>query len=142
MDQLLEFIGENTLLAAGTVAMAMAVLFNELRLKAGTLAAITATQAIRLINGGARVVDVRDADSFTKGHIIDSINIEAGDLSGELPPKLKKAQTVLVVCDSGTRSSQVVNTLRKNGVETVFSLQGGLGAWQRENLPIVSGKDA
>ncbi len=57
-------------------------------------------------------------------------------------PKLKKAQTVLVVCDSGTRSSQVVNTLRKNGVETVFSLQGGLGAWQRENLPIVSGKDA
>jgi rhodanese-related sulfurtransferase len=142
MDQLLEFIGENTLLAAGTVAMAMAVLFNELRLKAGTLAAITATQAIRLINDGARVVDVRDADSFTNGHIVDSINIEAGDLSGELPAKLKKAQTVLVVCDSGTRSSQVVNTLRKNGVETVFSLQGGLGAWQRENLPIVSGKDA
>jgi rhodanese-related sulfurtransferase len=142
MDQLLEFIGANTLLAAGTVAMALAVLFNELRLKAGTLAAIPATQAIRLINGGAKVVDVRDADSFAKGHIVDSLNIAATDLSGDLPPKLKKAQTVLLVCDSGARSGQVVNTLRKNGVETVFNLQGGLGAWQRENLPIVSGNDA
>ena len=141
MDQLLEFIGENSLLAAGTVAMALAVLFNELRLKAGTLAAIPTTQAIRLINGGARVVDVRDAESFAKGHIVDSINIAAGDLSGDLPAKLKKAKTVLLVCDSGTRSGQVVNTLRKNGVETVFNLHGGLSAWQRENLPIVSGSD-
>ena len=90
MDQLLEFIGENSLLAAGTVAMALAVLFNELRLKAGTLAAIPTTQAIRLINGGARVVDVRDAESFAKGHIVDAINVTAEDLAGGLPPKLAK----------------------------------------------------
>jgi len=142
MDQLLEFISANTLLAAGTVAMALAVLFNEVRLKAGTLAAVPATQAIRLINGGARVVDVRDASNFAQGHIVDSINIPAAELSGELPAKLQKANTVLLVCDSGARSSQVVNALRKKGVETVFSLQGGIGAWQRENLPVVAADDS
>lgn len=138
MDQLLEFVSNNTLLAAGTVAMALAVIFNELRIKADGLSAITATQAVRLINGGAKVVDVRDKDNFAKGHIVDAVNIPAADLSGELPNKLKNAKSIVLVCDTGGKSGQLVNSLRKSGVETVFSLQGGLGAWQRDNLPVVA----
>jgi rhodanese-related sulfurtransferase len=138
MDQLLEFISQNTLLAAGTVAMALAVIFNELRLKAGSLASIPTSQAIGLINRGAKVVDIRDGDSFSKGHIVDSLNLPPTDLASQLPPKLAKAKSVVLVCDNGMRSGQLVGTLRKKGVETVFSLQGGLSAWQRDNLPIVS----
>lgn len=141
MDQLLDFVSNNTLLAAGTVAMALAVIFNELRIKAGGLSAIAATQVVRLINGGAKVVDVRDKENFAKGHIVDSINIPAENMSGELDSKLKKAKSIVLVCDSGGKSGQLVTALRKQGVETVFSLQGGLGAWQRDNLPIVSNDD-
>lgn len=141
MDQLLDFVSNNTLLAAGTVAMALAVIFNELRIKAGGLTAIAATQVVRLINGGAKVVDVRDKENFAKGHIVDSINIPAENMSGELDSKLKKAKSIVLVCDSGGKSGQLVTALRKQGVETVFSLQGGLGAWQRDNLPIVSNDD-
>ncbi|MGI9344329.1 MAG: rhodanese-like domain-containing protein [Gammaproteobacteria bacterium] len=138
MDQLLEFVTNNTLLAAGTVAMALAVIFNELRIKADGLSAVTSTQAVRLINGGAKVVDVRDKEHFTKGHIVDALHIPAADFSGELPAKLKNAKSVVLVCDTGGKSGQIVNTLRKTGIESAFSLQGGLGAWERDNLPVVA----
>lgn len=139
MDRLLEFISNNTLLAAGTVAMALAVIFNELRIKATGLTAVPATQVVRLINGGAKVVDVRDKESFEKAHIVESINIPAAEVPDKLIQKLRKAKSIVLVCDTGTRSGQLVASLRKQGLETVFSLRGGIGAWQRENLPTVAG---
>lgn len=142
MDRLLEFIANNTLLAAGTVAMALAVIFNELRIKAGGLSAVTPVQAVRLINGGAKIVDVRDAERFAGGHIVDSVNAPAGELPDKLGKKLRQASSVILVCDTGTRSGSLVAKLRKQGFEQVFSLRGGIGAWQRDNLPVVSGKDA
>jgi len=141
MDQLLEFVSSNTLLAAGTVAMALAVIFNELRIKATGLASVSPTQTVRLINGGAIVVDIRDKESFGKGHIVDSIHIPAAELSGDLSPKLQKAKSIVLVCDSGTRSGQAVAAFRKQGIDTTFSLQGGIGAWQKDNLPVVASEN-
>lgn len=141
MDQLLEFVSANTLLAAGTVAMALAVIFNEVRIKTTGLAAVPAAQVVRLINGGAKVVDVRDKESFDRGHIVESINIPAAEVPDKLIQKLKKAKSIVLVCDTGTRSGQLVASLRKQGLETVFSLQGGIGAWQRENLPTVAAEN-
>jgi rhodanese-related sulfurtransferase len=141
MDQLLEFISNNTLLAIGTVAMALAVIFNELRIKADGLTALPPTQVVRLINGGGKVVDIRDKEAYAKGHIVDSLNIPAADLAGDIDPKLKKAKSIVLVCDSGGRTAPLVTALRKKGLEAVFGLQGGIGAWQRENLPIVSSDD-
>ena len=141
MDQLLEFISNNTLLAIGTVAMALAVIFNELRIKADALTALPPTQVVRLINGGGKVVDIRDKEAYAKGHIVDSLNIPAADLAGDIDPKLKKAKSIVLVCDSGGRTAPLVTALRKKGLEAVFGLQGGIGAWQRENLPIVSSDD-
>jgi rhodanese-related sulfurtransferase len=141
MDQLLEFISNNTLLAIGTVAMALAVIFNELRIKADGLTALPPTQVVRLINGGGKVVDIRDKEAYAKGHIVDSLNIPAADLAGDIDPKLKKAKSIVLVCDSGGRTAPLVTSLRKKGLDAVFGLQGGIGAWQRENLPIVSSDD-
>jgi len=141
MNQFLEFVSNNALLAAGTVAMALAVIFNELRIKADGLTAVPATQAVRLINGGAKVVDIRDHEHFATGHIVGAVNIPAAEMGGELDAKLKKAKSIILVCDSGGKSGQLVTKLRKSGIETAFSLQGGIGAWQRDNLPIVSNDD-
>ncbi len=77
MDQLLEFISNNTLLAGGAVMMALAVIFNELRIKAAGVTALSAGMVVQLINSGSKIIDVRDAELFAKGHIVDSINIPA-----------------------------------------------------------------
>lgn len=138
MDRLIEFTNAHPLLMAATVLMALAVLFYETRLKAGNVASISSAQAIRLINQGGRVVDVRDEALFQSGHIVDAINIPAADIGDEPPKKLKNSKSVILVCDNGSRSGICATTLRKAGLENAFSIRGGLAAWQQDNLPVVA----
>ena len=138
MGKIFEFAANNPLLAAGTIAMALAVLFYELRQKAGSIASLSATQAVQLINQGAHVVDIREPAQFDTGHIVDAINIPADELAGAMDKKLKKAKSIIIVCDSGMRSGKAVAALRKSGHETAFNLHGGLTAWRTDNLPVVT----
>ncbi len=117
--------------------MALAVIFYEIRMRTKGLTSISAAQAVRVINEGGKVIDVRDKERFEAGHIVDAINIPASQLSGGGSKKLKKNRPLLLVCDNGSRSGQCVEPLRKAGYESTFSLRGGLAAWERENLPVV-----
>jgi rhodanese-related sulfurtransferase len=137
MSQLIEYTNNNALLVAGTVLMALAVIFYELRMRSRAVAEITANQAVRLINQGARVVDVRDEAAWRSSHIIDSINIPAPQLASADDKRLKKNKPIILVCDNGATSGRCADTLRKAGFESVFSLGGGVGGWQRDNLPLV-----
>ena len=140
MEQLIEFANNNALLVTCTVALGLAALFYELRIRAGTVATISTTHAVGLINKGARVFDIRPKEQFDAAHIVDSINIGADDLTGGKDKRVKKDKTLVVVCDTGARSGQCAATLRKSGFEQAFSLRGGLANWQRENLPTVGPK--
>lgn len=138
MGKIFEFAANNPWLAIGTISMALAVIFYELRQKAGGLAAVSSSQAVRLINQGASVIDIRDKDPFDAGHIVDAKNIPAAELEEKLDKKLKKGKPIIVVCDTGGRSGQAVAALRRGGHDKAFNLQGGLAAWRTENLPIVT----
>lgn len=138
MGKIFEFAANNPWLATGTIAMALAVIFYELRQKAGGLASVTSAQAVRLINQGARVIDIRDEGPFDAGHIVDAKNIPAAKLEDQLDQKLKKAKSIIVVCDTGSRSGQAVAALRRGGHDNAFNLQGGLAGWRSENLPVVT----
>lgn len=138
MDQLVEFASNNALLASALITTALAVIFNELRLQKQGLSSIATVDAVRLINQGAVVVDVREKSSFNSAHIVDSRRISTDDLLAGGAVKLKKKKAVLLVCDSGTQSARTAAALRKSGIENVFSLKGGIAAWRQENFPIVS----
>jgi rhodanese-related sulfurtransferase len=138
MEQLIEFTNNNPLLVAGTVLMGLAVIFYELRKQAGGVTALSSAQAVQLINQGARIVDIRDEKKFNSGHIIDAINIPATEIGGDDSTRLKKAKSVLLVCDNGSESGKCVVTLKKSGIENAFSLRGGLANWQQDNLPVIT----
>jgi len=141
MEQLIEFSNAHPLLVAGTILMALAVIFYELRMKAGGLTSISTVQAVRLINQGARVIDIRDKSQFDSGHIVNSINIPAAELDGEGDKRLKSSKSIILVCDNGSKSSQCITPLKKSGRENIFNLQGGLASWRQENLPILTSED-
>lgn len=137
MDRLLEFTNNNPLLVTGTFLMALAVLFYELRQRGQSVFQVTATQAVRLINQGARVIDLRDKAAYDTGHIIDATNIPAAEIESGADKALKKNRAVILVCESGITSGKYVAPLRKAGFEQAFSLRGGLASWRAENLPVV-----
>ena len=136
MDRLLEFTNNHPLLVAGTIMMALAVIFYELRIRTRGLVAVTTAQAVQLINGGARVVDVREQAAFDAGHIVGAIRLAPEQLADD--KRLKKNRPLIVVCDNGLSSSRCGDQLRAAGFESAYSLRGGLSAWQQENLPLVS----
>jgi len=140
MSQLLEFISNHPLLVAGTVAMLVAALLFEIRTRARALFELSPADAVKLINQGATVVDLRPAERYQAGHIVDALNLDAAALARPDEKKLKKKKPVLVVCDTGGESVKAAASLRSAGWDMSFALKGGLGTWERENLPLVAAK--
>ncbi len=138
MGELAEHIVNHPLLAAGLVALLVAVVLFELRQRTRGQVQVGPADAVRLINAGAIVVDVRRNEDFQKGHIVNARNIEIGQISADHAALKKQKNKVLItVCDNGIVSNRAAALLRKAGFEKVFSLKGGLNSWRAENLPLV-----
>lgn len=137
MNKLVEFAAANPYLVTATVLMLIAVVAFELRLRARASFEVTVAEAVRMINRGAAVVDVRDAAKFTAGHIVDALNIPPAELVKGEEGKIKKKRGVVVVCNAGNESVDCVRKLRAAGFDGAFSLAGGMDSWLRENQPLV-----
>jgi len=140
MTQLIEFSLRHPLLVGATLAAVIAVVVYEIRVRSHAGVAVAAQAAVRLINQGATVVDVREPAKFDGGHIVDALNIAPDELAARAEARLKKKRPVLLVCDNGAQSGRLVGTLRKAGYNDTWSLDGGLAAWQRDNLPVVTSR--
>jgi rhodanese-related sulfurtransferase len=137
MQRLFEFIGHHAYLAAGAVLAAAAVAIYEIRERVQAFAALSAMQAVRLMNQGALVIDLRGKESYDAGHIGDARNVPAAELESQAESLKKwREKSVITYCDSGASSAGAARTLMKLGFTKVFSLQGGLNAWIKDNLPL------
>ena len=141
MDRLLEFAGNHTLLVFALVASFLLAVFTELRRKASGMLAVAPTEAVKLINNDAMVLDLRSAESFSRGHIVGARNVPMDQLDGNMEKLARfRNKPVVAVCDAGVTSTRAVNALRKSGFESVYNLKGGMSAWGQAGLPVVSGK--
>jgi rhodanese-related sulfurtransferase len=140
MNKLVEFAAANPYLVTATVLMLIAVVAFELRLRARASFEVTVAEAVRMINRGAAVVDVREAAKFAEGHIVDALNIPSAELAKGEQGKIKKKRGVVVVCNAGNESVDCVRKLRAAGFDGAFSLGGGMDTWLRENQPLVRGQ--
>jgi len=99
---------------------------------------VGAVEAVQLINRrDAVVIDVRDAAEYKSGHITNARHIPEGEIDSRMK-ELEKVKTkpIIVSCARGNRSLNVANRLRKLGFAEVFSLRGGLAAWQAASMPL------
>jgi rhodanese-related sulfurtransferase len=138
MAQLVEFVSKHVWLVSGLIAAALAVMFYELKLKSGGATHVSAADAVRLINKGALVIDVRKPEEFEQGHIVNARNVAFDRLrQGDDAIQKQKNKILLAVCADGASSSRAAALLRKAGYENAFSLKGGLAGWRADNLPLV-----
>lgn len=137
----MDFIQHNLMLVILTATSGAMLLFNLLQGGAG--ARVTTGEATNLINReDAQVLDVREAADFATGHLAGARNIPVakfGERAADLD-KLKGAP-LIVCCETGIRSTKAVSALKKQGFERVFSLDGGIAAWNKAGLPLTSKKD-
>lgn len=101
-------------------------------------AEVSVSQAAELRDAGAFVLDVREPDEWSAGHIPDATLIPLGQLASRLED-VPRDRTVVVVCRSGNRSAQGRDILRQAGFLSVASMAGGMNEWTAAGLPISTG---
>lgn len=90
------------------------------------------------VREGARLIDVREPDEYTGGHIPGAENIPLGELPQRLP---NPDERVIVVCASGGRSARAAQLLTDLGVRDVANVLGGTHAYAREGRPLAFSDD-
>ncbi len=103
----------------------------------------------RLASDAAPVLlDVREACEFVLLRIPGSINVPRGVLEqscewdyDETLPMLAadRAQEIVLICRSGQTTGGAAQRLVKAGFEKVYTLGGGMAAWQQAQLPVAKG---
>lgn len=87
----------------------------------------------------AFVLDVRSPGEWAAGHINGAVHIPAGDVA-ERADELPRDREIHVICGTGYRASIAASLLRRAGFPMVKNVVGGMGAWQRQVLPVVRGR--
>jgi rhodanese-related sulfurtransferase len=138
MDRLIEYITRHPFLAGGTAVLALAVLAYEASRARSGGQSVGPMDAVRLMNQGALLLDVRSQSEFDSGHILDARHVPQDQIasSGEVLKKYKD-KVVIACCESGMRSGAAARVLQAQGFTKVVNLKGGLQAWRAENLPLV-----
>lgn len=137
MQRLFEFISHHPYLAGGALLAAVVVTGYEIWVRLQAFAALSAMQAVRLMNQGALVLDLRNQESYDAGHIGEARNVPAADLPAQADTLRKwRDKTIITYDDSGMGGAGAARALTKLGFSKVFNLQGGLNAWIKDNLPL------
>jgi rhodanese-related sulfurtransferase len=138
MSQLTDYIAHHPLLVAAALVSGAALVAVELRARKVGAAAVGTQDAVRLMNQGAAVLDVRSNEEFAAGHLgsarhapLESLELVAESI------KRYKDRPVLVYCERGGRAATAIAKLRTLGFSQLFNLRGGLTAWRSDNLPLV-----
>ena len=140
MDRLLDYFTNHPFLAGGLVLMVLVVIAYEMRRQGQGSTAVAPNDAIRMMNEGAVLVDLRPANQFKDGHIAGARNVPGDQIAGDAKALEKLAgKTLIMCCDTGSMAAAAVRTLARAGFKNVFSLRGGLAAWRQDNLPVVRG---
>ncbi|BBY24619.1 rhodanese-like domain-containing protein [Mycobacterium stomatepiae] len=90
--------------------------------------AVSAAEAIRLVEEGALIVDVRREFEWNRVHIPSAVHMpleKLGDRCLELPDD----RLIITFCTGGIRSGGAANVLVENGFDAV-NMSGGLIHWR------------
>lgn len=138
MEQLFEFVGNHPLLVGAFLLILALFVRNEL-VRGGR--AVTPQELVNLVNrDGAVVVDVRDKNEFSEGHIVGAINVPHTALANRLAELEKyKERPLVLACKMGQHAGASGTVLRKAGFQNVSRLKGGVAEWRNQSLPVVKG---
>ena len=136
MEQLFTFIGNHPLLVGAFVLFLILFIRNEMSRGGAT---ISSQKLVQLVNSeNAIVIDVREANEYSEGHIVDAINIPFASFESRSDELNKyKDKPLIVACKMGQHSGSAGTILRKKGFTNVLRLTGGMAEWRGQNLPVV-----
>jgi rhodanese-related sulfurtransferase len=84
----------------------------------------------------AILIDVREFFEYKKSRLRDAVNIPSSGNLDSAADKINKESTLFFYCTSGFRSKRVAGKFYDMGFRKLYSLEGGITAWNKEDLPV------
>jgi rhodanese-related sulfurtransferase len=97
---------------------------------------VTPEEAVRLLDEGAALIDVREPQEWAVGRAPQALHIPLGELGARLD-ELPADRKLIMVCRSGGRSGRAAEALAYRGLPAL-NLAGGMQAWKAASLPVVA----
>ena len=106
--------------------------------KGGLPPEVSVVRAAGLRDQGTFMLDVREPDEWSEGHMPGATLIPLGDLESRLG-EVPLDRPVVVICRSGNRSRRGRDILLGAGYAQATSMAGGMRAWEAAGHPTVAG---
>ena len=133
--ELINFLIEHFYFSAPLVIVLILFFISNSK-KGGTK--ISCQSLISLSNqDAALIVDLRSSEAFNSGHITASINIPLNDVSRRSNEIISSTKSIVLVCETGSSSTNAGETLKKEGLKDIFNLRGGINELKMSNVPLV-----
>lgn len=87
---------------------------------------------------GDRLVDVREPNEYSEGHVPGAVSIPLGQVPDRIDECVEAGRTTYVICRSGARSANACDFLSDRGHDVV-NVVGGTMAWIASGRGIVEG---
>lgn len=89
------------------------------------------------------VLDVRSAQEYKNGHLVNAINVSHNTVADKLVQLSQyKGNTVVVYCRSGRRAAFAEKILAENDFKNLRHLTGDMNGWLAAELPVIVGENA
>lgn len=88
-------------------------------------------------SGAYQFVDVREEDEYADGHIPGAINIPLTEFMARVD-EISEDEPVVLVCNTGVRSSQAALFLVSMGYDDIYNLEDGTKGWIKQGGAIES----
>ena len=110
----------------------------------GELAPLSQDAYLALPQSGEQapfVLDVRAPEEFVTGHVPGAVNIPYDQVAARLA-EVPKDKDVVLYCRSGRRAAMAAEVLAGNGYAHLQHLEGDIMAWQAQQRPVATPKNA
>lgn len=95
-----------------------------------TYKCISIEHAKELIDeGDATIIDIRDPESYAKGHIENSIHVSNSNV-GEIVAQTDKSKPLVIYCYHGNSSKSAAEYFFNMGFVKSYSVDGGYEHWK------------
>lgn len=137
MEQFFQFAGHHWALSLALVAVTIAIIVNEILILLHQDRMLEPEQATHMYNRNDAVfIDLRGENAYLTAHLPGALNLPMPQLEQQLERIRQYGERPIILYDeSGTQARKAGSKLKKLGLENIYQLKGGIGAWQGAGLP-------
>lgn len=100
---------------------------------------LSPTEASELLaREDVHVVDVRETDEWSRGHVPQAQPIPLEQLRADPERALRRDRALVFICAKGVRSLTAAKLAERLGFDRIFNVDGGTLAWSKAGLPLVT----